>query len=168
MGHPKSHLIHWVFTDPIVLDCWRLTFTHFVFYWRHTFTSCYMCFCSFYIVFWMYWFVDCSTRGKKGELYCFVERDPNKSRQKRSVDKEFFWRTTNSSMITDEARTVKGQKTSLVFHSGRGKGTKTEWMMQEYCLIAAASPEGYSSSAKDKKMEKVRKQNYEYGLLTCS
>ncbi|KAJ8640543.1 hypothetical protein MRB53_017237 [Persea americana] len=47
---------------------------------------------------------------------------------------------------------------SLVFHTGRGrKGTKTEWMMQEYSLIAAASPEGSSSLAKDKKMKQVGK-----------
>lgn len=60
-------------------------------------------------------------------------------------------------MITDKG-TVVGQKTSLVFLTRRGrKFTKTEWRMQEYSLIAAASPEGSSSLTKDMKMEKVGK-----------
>lgn len=73
------------------------------------------------------------------------------------VGDDCFWRNTNNYKPIKHQGKVIGQKTNLVFHTGRpGKSKKTDWVMQEYSLLSATSPGGSFSSAEDVKLKKVR------------
>ncbi|CAA7060482.1 unnamed protein product [Microthlaspi erraticum] len=70
----------------------------------------------------------------KDEWFFITERRKNWLRPDCSANGG-YWRPTGSETKVDAGKGVLGSKRTLVFHTGKQpKGTKTDWMMQEYHL----------------------------------
>ncbi|KAL6907419.1 hypothetical protein ACP4OV_002458 [Aristida adscensionis] len=94
------------------------------------------------------WDLPGMARIGEREWYFFVPRDRragNGGRPNRTTERG-FWKATGSDRAirsSADANRVIGLKKTLVFYRGRApRGTKTDWVMNEYRLpdVAAASP----------------------------
>ncbi|XP_023522466.1 NAC domain-containing protein 55-like [Cucurbita pepo subsp. pepo] len=93
--------------------------------------------------------------GEK-EWYFFSPRDrkyPNGSRPNRVAGTGYWKATGTDKIISSEGKNV-GIKKALVFYIGKApKGTKTNWIMHEYRLIASSRKIGSSKVQQYNKFE---------------
>ncbi|XP_023002610.1 NAC domain-containing protein 72-like [Cucurbita maxima] len=98
--------------------------------------------------------------GEK-EWYFFSPRDrkyPNGSRPNRVAGSGYWKATGTDKIISSEGKSV-GIKKALVFYVGKApKGTKTNWIMHEYRLIASSRKTG-SSKLDDWVLCRIYKKN---------
>ncbi|KAJ8628797.1 hypothetical protein MRB53_022120 [Persea americana] len=74
------------------------------------------------------------TKDLEGVFFCSLCSRYFKGKRKERSGKDGFWkRTGNDIPICNKSRTV-GWRTTLTFHSGKGRGTITDWHIHEYRL----------------------------------